>query len=230
MPDTDYSFTPADIKRFWSKVRKTDGCWEWIGLVYPNGYGRVRVNGCERLAHRASYVLHKGVIASGKLVMHTCDNRVCVNPNHLVIGAHKDNAQDMVSKRRCRYGETHHKKALTQAQVSEIRLRYARNDVSQTALAHEYGVSYVTIHQIVTGKRWNLDEIPENERQKGKRFRPSVNQGEAQGLAKLTKEAVLDIRQRYVPYKVTLRQLAEEYGVNEVTIHYAVHGKSWKHI
>lgn len=71
-------------ERFWPKVRKTDGCWEWIGSVRPNSYGQVRgANGRTQKAHRVAYELLVGPIPPGLQLDHLCRNRKCVNPAHL---------------------------------------------------------------------------------------------------------------------------------------------------
>ena len=90
-------------ERFWSKVRKTDTCWIWTaGLQGSNGYGYFRISEQDGnvVAHRYSYELSNGLIPSGMLVCHTCDNPQCVNPNHLWLGSHKDNSCDAVNKKR----------------------------------------------------------------------------------------------------------------------------------
>jgi hypothetical protein len=73
------------------------GCWEWMGFIRPSGYGQVHQN---KLAHRVSWELHNGPIPNGVLVLHKCDNKSCVNPDHLFLGSHRDNTQDMMSKGR----------------------------------------------------------------------------------------------------------------------------------
>lgn len=74
--------TPPEI-RFWAKVEKTDGCWNWkasfAGKGYPLFYDGTRLT----YAHRFSYILHKGPIPEGKIIDHTCHNTTCVNPAHL---------------------------------------------------------------------------------------------------------------------------------------------------
>ena len=93
---------PIDpVKRFWSKVEKTDGCWKWSGCKDPNGYGRHAVEHSKQmLAHRYSYVLHVGPIPPGVCVLHRCDNPECTNPVHLFLGTQSDNQADKVAKGR----------------------------------------------------------------------------------------------------------------------------------
>lgn len=70
--------------RFWPKVNRTDGCWEWTASRNAAGYGVLgRKDGGSRLAHRISYEIHHGPIADGLEVDHMCHNTACVNPSHL---------------------------------------------------------------------------------------------------------------------------------------------------
>lgn len=92
-------------ERFESKYvpDPNSGCWLWIGHWANNGYGLISgggTGGGMRLAHRVAYELYNGPIPDGANVLHKCDTRCCVNPDHLVIGSLSDNMQDMIDKRR----------------------------------------------------------------------------------------------------------------------------------
>ncbi len=94
----------ADV--FWSRTKKgQNGCIEWAGCTDRGGYGRVGKR--QEPAHRIAYKLTKGEPGE-LLVCHACDNRRCVNPDHLWLGTHDDNMRDMVEKgRHFRSGQTH---------------------------------------------------------------------------------------------------------------------------
>lgn len=93
------------MKRFFDKINKTETCWIWTaGSRGKTGYGAFKFNGKVIDAHRVSYQIHKGYIPTSMYVCHTCDDRKCVNPEHLFLGTAKDNHQDAVNKGRVIYG------------------------------------------------------------------------------------------------------------------------------
>ena len=95
-------YSDMDIQqRFLSKINKTDSCWLWTASVRGNsGYGAFRINGKIKNAHRVAYNLFIGKIPVGLDTCHKCDNRLCVNPEHLFLGNRKDNMQDASRKGR----------------------------------------------------------------------------------------------------------------------------------
>lgn len=148
--------------RFWPKVSKSDGCWEWTGCCDSKGYGQIGTGGKHGIdyAHRVSYEMHNGPIPEGLHVLHRCDNPPCVRPDHLFIGTHTDNMQDMWAKGRgkCdgagRKGEANGNHKLTDGQVTEIRSRNL-NGESQRSLGREYGVSKTMVGLIAKGTARN---------------------------------------------------------------------------
>jgi hypothetical protein len=78
------------------------GCWIWVGSLRGEGYGAFEVNGRGEQAHRISWQMHRGEIPEGANLLHRCDIRCCVNPDHLSIGSQRDNVIDMYRKGRWR--------------------------------------------------------------------------------------------------------------------------------
>jgi hypothetical protein len=89
-------------ERFLDKIRVAEsGCHEWCSTMRKDGYGKFWLDGQTVQAHRAAWIVFQGEIPKGKLVLHKCDNRKCVNTNHLYIGTAKDNTRDKIE--RCRW-------------------------------------------------------------------------------------------------------------------------------
>lgn len=89
-------------ERFWSRVSKkeTNECWEWTGARNSKGYGSFKINNVNWMPHRYSYTVTKGQIPDGLVIMHSCDNSRCVNPEHLFAGTQSDNMLDCAKKGR----------------------------------------------------------------------------------------------------------------------------------
>jgi hypothetical protein len=126
------------------------GCWEWQGGRTGKGYGMAY----GYLAHRLAWEFEHCPVPAGLCVLHRCDNRRCVRPDHLFLGTNTDNMQDTVSKRRAagqRRGQQHPSAKLTDSDLAEIRARYRPRRNGQQ-LAREFGVSLSLIRHIVAGK------------------------------------------------------------------------------
>ena len=141
-------------ERFESKFTKTDGCWIWRGNIQNSGYGNFQVNYKTILAHRFAYEFYKEKIPKGKgyhgtCVMHTCDNRACVNPDHLRLGTQKDNMVDMATKGR---SVLSHGKLAPHQVVFIRKLDYSVLTMKEVGDA--FGVSGDTISDIIKYKTW----------------------------------------------------------------------------
>lgn len=137
------------------RTDRSSGCWEWQGTIARTGYGQMRLrNEATLLAHRLSYELHYGPIADGMCVLHRCDNRRCVNPDHLFLGTKGDNNTDRHTKGRSNYarGEQRSKK-LTDADVRMIR-ELRDLGVPLKEIARRYGIVESHVSQIHRRKIW----------------------------------------------------------------------------
>src|SRR3990167_11106441 len=92
----------AALDRFWSYVNVAPGdkCWLWNTTPNGSGYGDIYINGKLIQSHRFMWEITYGPIPIGLCVLHRCDIRLCVNPEHLFLGTKKDNMQDAISKDR----------------------------------------------------------------------------------------------------------------------------------
>ncbi|MEU8199394.1 HNH endonuclease [Microbispora amethystogenes] len=144
--------------RFWSKVDKRgpDDCWPWTGATNQHGYGVMRPEGRRSgptvKAHRVSLTL-AGIDPDGWCVLHSCDNRKCVNPAHLRLGTKADNTRDMLTKQRGLVGQRNGHAKLTDTQAAEIRRRRLAGE-RRDVLAAEFHVSGATITRIANGEGW----------------------------------------------------------------------------
>lgn len=160
--------TDAQVARFWSKVRKSDGCWRWLGQTDKDGYGNMtcrfpggRIYG---RTHRIVWKLAHGSIPRDLLVLHTCDNPPCVNPEHLYLGTHLENVRDRVLRNRQTNlgrhgnharGENHGRAKLTNDQARTIKSRLSQGE-SPGSLAKEFGISCAAVWQIRQGNNWKI--------------------------------------------------------------------------
>ena len=144
------------MERFWNKVNKTDSCWWWTGA--KSEYGKFWHHGKCVSAHRFSYELMRGPVPDGAMVLHHCDNPLCVNPDHLFLGTALANIEDMIQKDRQGYtgqrGQKNPKARLHPYQVRDIRAKFAQG-YSRTRLAAQYQVNWTTIDRILKREIWS---------------------------------------------------------------------------
>lgn len=158
-----YSYTQELFEAKIDKGSDPNGCWLWTAFKHKCGYGRMTINNKGEYAHRVSYELYKGPIPEGLLVCHMCNNRLCVNPDHLQVGTHWDNMQDSIKagtnywKAGQQYSRPARQTKLSNEEVIEIR-HYLEESVvinhrlvsglSYRQIAKMYNVTIATISHI----------------------------------------------------------------------------------
>lgn len=133
------------LKRFWCRIKPArSGCWIWSGGKNNYGYGIIRLDGKQTLCHRIMYFLTKGNTPKHLLVMHKCNNKLCVNPAHLSLGTIAENLRSAAM-------DNLYATKLTPSQVKTIRSMWPH--LSQTTLAKMFSISQPHICRIINGKR-----------------------------------------------------------------------------
>lgn len=139
--------------RFWTKVsvKLPDDCWEWKANT-GKGYGMFWFGKVPMMAHRLSWIMLRGDIPEGMNVLHKCDNRKCVNPNHLFIGTQSDNVQDMIRKGRGGDYRNRSTKKFSIEESSDIKDMQNRG-ISLRDIAIKYHTTHTTIQRAILDGR-----------------------------------------------------------------------------
>lgn len=142
--------------RFWSKVNigDPDECWEWQAARTRLGYGAFSVrHATARPAHIIAYELICGEITNGLEVCHTCDNPPCCNPNHLFLGTHKENMEDMANKGRSVSGIKSHLSRHSEDSIIKVRELFD-SGIGITDISRQTGIPVVTVWNVSHRKTW----------------------------------------------------------------------------
>ncbi len=144
-----YMARPASdpVVRFLQKTQQAaSGCLEWTSVIHRDGYGKFYFEGQQAQTHRVAYRLFVGEIPKGKCVLHKCDNRKCVNVEHLYVGDHKQNVADMYAR-----GRNVGRAKFGTALIEECKTRYSRGE-SQQAIADQLGLHQTTVSRFIRNR------------------------------------------------------------------------------
>lgn len=234
---------------FNDRHRKDDasGCWIWTGAFFSNGYGvfkQARFHAGALPASRGAWLLFRGEIPEKLMVCHTCDNRACVNPDHLFLGTHKQNMDDCGDKQRYCHGESRPQAKLTDSDVRKILILSTTYGWGYFRLARVFGVSNTAARGIVKRFGWkhiSVDDATPQEMAEAAEI-DGLNQvarakslvqphyGEQNASAKIGPNEVELIRQRRAEDNATLAEIAREFGLSVPTVFSIVTLRTWLHV
>ena len=162
--------TPEQVRQHIQESSTIDdnGCWLWNKHIAPNGYGTMRyAGGTNTGAHRVSFMVFNGEIPDGMVVRHhptLCNNKRCVNPEHLIVGTHQENIHDKILAGTMNQGESHYRSNLTESDVIMMREIYDKHikgkgsasnkEHSVPKLAKMFGVSYQLADRVCRRLTW----------------------------------------------------------------------------
>ncbi|CAN5115598.1 hypothetical protein BH09PAT1_BH09PAT1_8390 [soil metagenome] len=143
-------------EKFWSRVDKQknkDSCWNWLAGKSSTGYGQVTYKGKKYKAHRLAWFFIHGEHPSDCL-LHSCDNRLCVNTEHLRNGTRLDNAKDRMSRNRSPIGELCPNALLSNVNVLKIKYLLKQSGMTHEEIGNMFNVSRKYITRINNNKAW----------------------------------------------------------------------------
>lgn len=235
-------------QRFWKKVEKGSECWLWTGGIKSkeHPYGKMFVGKKYQRAHRISWELHNGSIPEGMHVLHKCDNPRCVRPDHLFLGNHAQNMEDMISKGRKKAcsGEAWHKAHAGTFQTGDN--HYLRKDPSKakrgeeclwTKLTEEKVIEIRKIYDSYSNKTGLLKKLAKEYRVHDTTIMQIVNGKVWKHLAcsptpdskrgpKLTRNQAMEIKTRCLKGEKS-KDLAVEFCVSQSLVHQIAKGTAW---
>jgi hypothetical protein len=182
------------------------GCWIWRGAHNPDMYGQIKVGDKTWATHRVTYTAVKGEIPRGKVIRHTCDQRACCNPAHLLVGDHEDNTQDILDR-----GRSKHRRVLSAEEIQRIREMRASGETKR-AIAEALHCNWDAVSRAIDAGSVDV-----------------VRQGRPRGSRNLhvrvTEEAKAQMRALYATGKHTQQALAEKFECDQTYVSLIVRGK-----
>lgn len=150
---------PPQAERFKSKTCQTEtGCWEWTGSFFVDGYPQFWFRGTNVKGNRAAWVLFRSEIPQGMQVLHYCDNKRCVNPDHLHLGTHRQNMRESSLRKRHASGSRHYKFKRTPELIAKVKERRANREKVDD-IARALGIDRTTVYDCL-GKQGRTGRLP----------------------------------------------------------------------
>jgi hypothetical protein len=194
------------VERLWANVDRGEGCWLRPSPLTQSGYSVLTVDGRQVRAHRFAWEVSNGrPVPEGLCVLHRCDVRNCIRPDHLWLGTDADNNADMWAKNRGPSGERN-----GNAKHPEIRWIRARGD--------EHGL------------RKHPERAAKGDAHGSRKHPERLARGEQNHNAKLTADLVREIRERRSSEGLSYRRLGEIFGIQAMTAYAVVNRDAWKHV
>lgn len=155
--------TPSLVERLNARVTKgePDQCWPWTGAM-RNGYGCIKHDGRVHSTHKVSFVIAKGEVPEGLIVTHSCDNKVCCNPAHLVAATPGANVREMHERIDVNYahGSKAYNAVLNDDLVRQIHALKIVHGIGERKIARTLGISYQPVKGVIARKNWKHVPIP----------------------------------------------------------------------
>lgn len=157
------------VTRFWAAVdrRGDDECWPWTKSLRnknnPHGsYGAIKQGEKLLNSHCVSFAIHHGEVPKGKIVLHSCDNRLCCNPKHLSAGTPGKNIKEMHERGRANMpiGERAWNVRITSEQARLILAVQIVTGLGERRIAKRVGIPYSTVKGVIARKNWRHIDIP----------------------------------------------------------------------
>jgi IS30 family transposase len=206
-------------ERIESHIVSKNGCWLTDVKIDVNGRPRLSFNNKSLIFARVVYEVYKGDFPKNLFICHTCDNPLCVNPDHLYVGTSTDNGRNKKRRNRQAKGSKIGMSKLTEDQVTKIKELLLEGQLSFRQIAEMFGVTSGTIGVINKGKSWNHVNVSNS----------TIVSDRSKKNFKLDEEKVRRIKE-LINEGMSSTQISKQFGVSGSAISEIKNNKSWTHV